>query len=1397
MDNKKIYTIQINGIKESADAVEALIKQLNDLDTRIEALNKRVVKVEVEQTNINVNSASTSTSRGSNASAIKEEIAAQKELNQLKKEEAAQQRLVADEYANTMKGMKQNLADLKTVINTTDLGDSDSIKKMSKDANELTNKLKSMEEAYGQFGRNVGNYANGVADGLKKVTINVGGVEREFKNAREASRTLGNELKAMAINGEQGTKAFKDMQKAVAKLNSDIKDATVSSKGMDALLDTMQSFTAIGQVSQGFSALFGFDDDQIEKSIQKLVALQNVMQGIEKINQQMNSSEGIGGWLSKGNQAIDNFVAKLTGAATAQKELNAANTAGATASKTIAAAEQAQAVATNTATVATKALSMALKAIGIGLVISAVSTLIAYWDDIYDYFTETIPVLKNLEKWFDKLRTVAAGVGNAVINYIVQPFATLAKVVMALIQGNFSEIPKIIGEGFKKTFDVVGNYQKGANKEIERQQKVHNEKMLKEQKKANDEWLKDEEAKNGKSLKLTQEYVKKQQAIIDQQLKNSKKGSKEYNELIQQRKELQRQLWDAERTEREKNARKAKQLSDKEKKAAEETQRTINQLELRLMKDGLNKKMMQLDEEERQTINKLQENGRKTADEIKKVQELYNKLRVEEVKQVLKTLEEKVKQSTRDIRNMQFDLNTDNINLQVEKVNDAIDKLEERVARLNNLTSNTDLKNIMARTNTNDVLDAKDFDLYRRTAEKTGNSDYLRSFLDDYYKTLEEENKKIIDELFTFGGSDIAYDELANMYEEQFKEALNVVRTYGNELHILIYDIIKEHDEKNGEDEQFLATSFANRLAMTEGFYKDSEEEFLGYQKGQITSLEEYLKNREELEEKALDNEIKKQRSAEFDRYEDQQKSFDAQLSGLTEFIKTVEEKYGELDKSGALVVKFGDSEEGKKLEEEYRKALSDFIEAKANIQAAAKQHEEKLTNIVNEGEEKRKNIRKKALDKDKKIVAEYFEAQLSNYRDFQSKLNNEISRQPVYNQNWGVINVKETRKNFEDVKAAADVSLKGILHDRAVLQMALVNGWIDQKTFEETKRQLIEQENDVRHTLESVAQDEANLIEDFKNSAQAYIQAAQDAIQAVFDAIWNSKEAALEKEQEQLDKETDMIERALDKQEQLIDEHKNAVDSIEDELSTARGSRRQHLIDQLNAEMEAERAAAKEKKRLENEQQKLQDKQDKLDEKRKKQEYKRNIAQAIVNGAMAVTYAGINTWPIPAVPMMKMAAAMAAAQLALVLANKPYANGGQLDGGVAQGKRHSEGGIPVLGGRASIEGGEFITNRQTTAKNVDLLEYINAKHRKLNIDDFIDFYSSGKAKKNFIASSPRAKYADGGVIPTLNNEYQFDDRLLEAFERYSERPTVVSVVDINTRQAAVKNVQVLAGLEE
>ena len=77
MDGKKVYQIEINGIKDSISAVDALNKQLDALEKRIKTL---------ENSNVKVNT--TSKGGGGNASVLNEEAAVQKEINKLKQEGA-------------------------------------------------------------------------------------------------------------------------------------------------------------------------------------------------------------------------------------------------------------------------------------------------------------------------------------------------------------------------------------------------------------------------------------------------------------------------------------------------------------------------------------------------------------------------------------------------------------------------------------------------------------------------------------------------------------------------------------------------------------------------------------------------------------------------------------------------------------------------------------------------------------------------------------------------------------------------------------------------------------------------------------------------------------------------------------------------------------------------------------------------------------------------------------------------------------------------------------------------------------------------------------------------------------------------------------------------------------
>lgn len=1421
MENKRTYTIEINGIDQSIKQVEALNAKLNELDAKIK-------KLEESKVNVSAN-ASTSTSSRGNASALSEEAAIQKEINKLKSEGAtldakiaaaqdevykkvdatkqlyketiadqkalaAQERLVADAYSNTMQGMKNKLADLKSVINTTDLGDTDQIKKMTQEAGELTKKLKEMEEAYGQFGRNVDNYKS-AAEGFSKYKIEVGGVEREFNSAREAARTLTNEL----LNLPKGAAGAKELRAALQQVKSEIQDIGKSSSTMDNLLDTMQSFTAIGQITQGFSALFGFDNDEIERSIQKLVALQNAMQGIEAINKQLNTQEGIGGWLAKGNSMIDSFVEKLVGAKKAQEELNAADKAGKVASEGLAAAETAQAAATSTATVATKALSLALKTIGIGLIISAVAYLVENWEELYDWLTDTIPALKNLGNWFDKIKAIVIGVGSAIVNYMVQPLATVVKTIQAIIRGNFSDIPKIISDGFKQTFNVVGNFQKGYNKEIERQQRVHNNKLLKEQKEANDEWLADQEAKYGKSYANTKKYLNQQMELVKKQLANTKKGSKEYDVLIKEQKDLQRKIWENERTEREKYQKKAEKEDKEYQKKNLEAEKELIRLRIENMKEGLNKTMKQLEEERRQKIAKIRADGVM----VKELELETNKYYDHKIAEAKKKHAEEVVKTYKDMWDSILAMNRSNAQKNAELAQNADDLLSKKLENGKNQLFNQNIasygiqgKNQLSpstkqtlgivSTNKNDetVADYKKLidrmreyttanNAYKTAIIKT--NDALEAAEKNLIKVEEETNKKLeqleYDKVFMFEGEyekkkyeiekeldqeTIKYNSLKEKSEAQIalvEDTLNAKKKLYDDYYV---ELQKKYDTQEKQEE---ANATFNAL-IEENYTKSIDTTF----QQRLTAVEAYWAARKSNEKTFAEELFEQEKVLEDANYSDK----------LRDAEKNAQKLQDQLD----------DAHDKELVSEKAYCAMNERIwkEYGDQIKLLEKEHTQKLEKLENE-----KN------DKIKQENAEYYQDALQEFRDFQTAINNLEQKQPIKNI-FGIVNLKETNKNNRELLASFEELVRQVNMKRDQLIKDFQNGLIDNNIYESSLREMDsfvanigERMDKVKYQLSFGGKWE-QLAEGINYWMQAVGQAVNSVLSSLSEITDNHYQAEIDKQQEYIDE----YEELLDKQKDITQKHADEVNSIEDELSTARGDRRQQLIDQLNAEMAAQRASLAQEKKIEREKEKAEQKKKKLEHDQAVAKKNMQEAQAYINMAMAISMAAVNSWPIPAIPMMALAAAAGAAQIAAIKSQNIPSYG---SGGVIQGKSHREGGVKVLGGQAEVEGGEYITNKITTSKNVDLLEYINTKRRKIKLEDLIDFYGGNSQVKKSI-TTVRTKFADGGTIPTLRNDINLSDRMLTAFEDYSNRPVQVAVVDIIDRTQAVNDVRVMAGLE-
>ena len=107
------------------------------------------------------------------------------------------------------------------------------------------------------------------------------------------------------------------------------------------------------------------------------------------------------------------------------------------------------------------------------------------------------------------------------------------------------------------------------------------------------------------------------------------------------------------------------------------------------------------------------------------------------------------------------------------------------------------------------------------------------------------------------------------------------------------------------------------------------------------------------------------------------------------------------------------------------------------------------------------------------------------------------------------------------------------------------------------------------------------------------------------------------------------------------------------------------------------------------------------------------DIAQAIINGALAMTKVTAQTGVL-AFAFSPFIAAMTAAQVAMIASQK-FANGGMIEefanGGMVQGKSHAQGGEKfAVGGRVvELEGGEAVINKRSTSMFSSQLSAMNA----------------------------------------------------------------------------------------
>lgn len=243
--------------------------------------------------------------------------------------------------------------------------------------NELDKELKDIDASIGNYQRNVGNYGGSfkqafdvLKNELTEVTSKLNGMDSDAKGFAELKEQQELLLQVTTgLNKEYGTtKAeLRSLEEAAQKLagawgqnnekvqefiqvvggvkddlgdvKESIKLASSDTKGFDNMIAAAQGIAGGFAVAEGATALFGGENEELQKTLTRLNAVMTILNGLQAIQNELKRKDSI-------------FTALQT------------------------AATQTYTWATTGATVATKALRLAIAATGIGLLVVAIGFLV-------------------------------------------------------------------------------------------------------------------------------------------------------------------------------------------------------------------------------------------------------------------------------------------------------------------------------------------------------------------------------------------------------------------------------------------------------------------------------------------------------------------------------------------------------------------------------------------------------------------------------------------------------------------------------------------------------------------------------------------------------------------------------------------------------------------------------------------------------------------------------------------------------------------------------------------------------------------------------------------------------------------------------------------------------------
>ena len=388
---------------------------------------------------------------------------------------------------------------------------------------------------------------------LKEFENEVVATTDKSKSMKAELRELQMALQQMEASGDTSSKQFIEMSVRAGELKDQIGDTaqqirilSSDTKHVDALISGVTGLVGAFTAVQGATALFGAENEELNEALLKVNGAMAILQGLQAVQETLNKDSAFSVIFLRNARVAE------TTAIAGQTTALGANTVAMTAS-----------------TLATKAFSFALKTIGIGLVITAIALLVEYWDELTAVVKKFLPVGADVGKMFDKIKSYAFGVGNAILQYVIAPIKALWVVLKT---GD-------VGEGFKTYMDgmnVVKNYNDG----FKTQEARNAQKYRDEQEAKNIEFAKRElerrKNRGEDTFKLEQRLRAREMAFNKRTGKEDADLKKEYEDAEDKRfAENAKKSEDA----RKKSNEQAKKDAEKRKKDAEEAHKKALELQ--------------------------------------------------------------------------------------------------------------------------------------------------------------------------------------------------------------------------------------------------------------------------------------------------------------------------------------------------------------------------------------------------------------------------------------------------------------------------------------------------------------------------------------------------------------------------------------------------------------------------------------------------------------------------------------------------------------------------------------------------------------------------------------------------------------------------------------------------